>query len=101
MSLSDIFMETFAMESTLLRCRKPGSSAGNSVASAICSVFLRDAMTRVQTAAQTILGGCSAGSELHQQMASLRNLAEYNPVNAITLRRNIAQALLDGERYVF
>jgi alkylation response protein AidB-like acyl-CoA dehydrogenase len=101
MSLSDIFMETFAMESTLLRCRKVSASAGGAIASAICSVFLRDAMTRIQTAAQTILGGCSGGNDLHQQMTSLRNLAEFDPVNAIALRRSIAQELLGRERYIF
>src|SRR5262249_11572494 len=55
MSLSDIFMETFAMESTLLRSRKMNASSGdNNIASAISSVFLRDAMLRIFTAAQTI-----------------------------------------------
>ncbi len=101
MNLSDIFMETFAMESTLLRCRKVSASASGAIASAICSVFLRDAMTQIQTAAQTILGGCSGGNDLHQQMASLRTLAEFDPVNAIALRRSIAQELLGRERYIF
>ncbi|HKR95612.1 MAG TPA: acyl-CoA dehydrogenase family protein, partial [Candidatus Angelobacter sp.] len=101
MSLSDIFMETFAMESTLLRCRKLASSSGYAVASAICSVFLRDAMLRIFVAAQTILGSCSSGSELQQQMSALRNLTSYDPVNAIALRRQIAEALLDSERYIF
>jgi hypothetical protein len=100
MSLSDIFMESFAMESTLLRCRKLAASAHSTAASAICSVFLRDAMLRIFAAAQTILGSCSS-SELQQQMSALRNLAAYDPANAIALRRQIAEALLDSERYIF
>src|SRR5262249_36056572 len=71
MSLSDIFMEIFAMESTLLRCRKLQGSGHSTVASAICAVFLRDAMLRIFAAAQTILSGCSSGNELHQQMSAL------------------------------
>jgi len=101
MGLSDIFMETFAMESTLLRCRKLAGLSSNTVASAICSVFLRDAMLRIFAAAQTILGSCSSGGELQQQMSALRSLAAYDPVNAISLRRQIAEALLDSERYIF
>jgi alkylation response protein AidB-like acyl-CoA dehydrogenase len=101
MSLSDILMETFAMESTLLRCRKVAAAGESGAASAICTVFLRDAMTRIQAAAQMILGGCSAGSELHRQMAALRSLAEHDPVNAIALRHSIAHELLDRERYPF
>ncbi len=43
MSLADIVMEAFAMESVLLRTRKLGASRSG-VAQEMCSVFLRDAM---------------------------------------------------------
>jgi len=101
MSLSDIFMETFAMESTLLRSRKLAASSGSVAASAISSVFLRDAMTRVQAAAQNILSGCSEGHDLHRQMNALRNLAAFDPVNSIAARRKLTGNLLDSERYLF
>ncbi len=58
MSLSDLFMETFAMESTLLRCRNLAAT-GNSTANNICAGFSRDAMTRMQAASQNVLGACS------------------------------------------
>ena len=61
MSLSDLFMETFAMESTLLRCRKL-AAAGKTSAGDICAVFLRDAMTRMQGASQNVLGACSGAA---------------------------------------
>ena len=100
MSLSDLFMETFAMESTLLRCRKL-SAAGKNAADAICSVFLRDAMSRIQAAAQNILGSCSAAGDLERSMAALHSCASYTPVDAIALRRGIAEQLLGSERYPF
>ena len=34
-------------------------------------------------------------------MASLRSYASYDPVNAIALRRNIAERLLGSERYLY
>jgi alkylation response protein AidB-like acyl-CoA dehydrogenase len=98
MSLSDLFMETFAMESTLLRCRKLALT-GKTSAADICAIFLRDAMARIQSAAQNVLGACSEGSDLERNMASLRSRASYEPVNAIALRRNIAERLLGSERY--
>src|SRR6266853_1479550 len=101
MNLSDIFMETFAMESTLLRSRKLAASSSGAVAAAICSIFLRDAMARIQASAQTILGACSAGNDLRRHMNVLRTLTQYDPVNAIALRRTIAQELLGSERYLF
>jgi hypothetical protein len=99
MSLSDLFMETFAMESTFLRCRNLAAN-GNSVAQAICQIFLRDSITRMQAASQNVLSACS-GNDLDRHMSKLRSLAEYQPVNTIALRRNIAERLLGGERYIF
>jgi hypothetical protein len=99
MSLSDLFMETFAMESTLLRCRNLAAN-GNSTAKDICQVFLRDAISRMQAASQNVLSACS-GSDLDRHMSRLKSLADYQPVNAIALRRGIAERLLGSERYIF
>ena len=85
MSLSDLFMETFAMESTLLRCRNLAAT-GNSTAKDICQVFLRDAISRMQAASQNVLSACS-GNDLERHMSRLKSLADYQPVNAIALRR--------------
>jgi alkylation response protein AidB-like acyl-CoA dehydrogenase len=99
MSLSDLFMETFAMESTLLRCQNI-AAAGNSAANDISQVFLRDAISRMQTASQNVLSACS-GHDLESHMTRLRSLADYRPVNAIQLRRNVAERVLGSERYTF
>jgi alkylation response protein AidB-like acyl-CoA dehydrogenase len=100
MSLSDLFMETFAMESTLLRSRKL-AGAGNTSAGDICAVFQRDAVTRMHSAAQNVLAACSEGSDLERNMARLRSYSSFTPVNAIALRRNIAERLLSSERYPY
>jgi hypothetical protein len=99
MSLSDLFIETFAMESTLLRCRNLAAN-GNSTAKDICQIFLRDAMSRMQTASQNVLSACS-GNDVERHMTKLKSLADYQPVNAIALRRGIAERLLGSERYIF
>jgi hypothetical protein len=99
MSLSDLFMETFAMESTLLRCRNLAAT-GKSIANDVCQVFLRDAITRMQASSQNVVSACS-GSDLDRHMNKLKSLADYRPVNAIALRRNIAERLLSSERYLF
>ncbi|HWF02107.1 MAG TPA: hypothetical protein VHA06_00390, partial [Candidatus Angelobacter sp.] len=100
MSLSDHFMETFAMESVLLRCRKM-ASANKNIANDICAVFLRDTMARIQAASQNVLAACSVGNDLEHNMTALRSYAGYQPVNAIALRRTIAEKLLGSERYLF
>ena len=100
MSLSDLFMETFAMESTWLRSLKLAAS-GKSTAGEISKVFVRDALSRMQLAAQNVLGACCDGRELQQSIERLRMLTSYGPINTIALRRKIAARLLDAERYVF
>jgi alkylation response protein AidB-like acyl-CoA dehydrogenase len=100
MNIADIVMETFAMESTLLRARKAVAAGKASIAAEMCSVFLRDAMGRIEQSARNVLGACAEGEKLHENMAVLRRLAVYDPVDAVKLRRKIASRLLTRERYV-
>jgi hypothetical protein len=51
-------------------------------------------------ASQNVLGACS-GNDSERHMKELKSLADYQPVNAIALRRNIAERLLGSERYLF
>ena len=78
----------------------PTERTGNSTANAICQVFLRDAISRMQAASQNVLSACS-GNDLERHMSKLKALADYHPVNAIALRRNVAERLLGSERYTF
>jgi alkylation response protein AidB-like acyl-CoA dehydrogenase len=100
MSIADIIMEVLAMESTLLRTRKSAASGRGKNAADMCAVFLREAMDRVETSCRTVLGSCANGDALRRNMSALRSLANYDPVDAIALRRNIASRLLGNERYV-
>src|SRR5579859_4313669 len=75
MNISDILMETYAMESVLLRTKKLGGNRSN--APDMCSMMLRDAMSRIETAARNVVGACSEGGALRQTVAALRSLAEY------------------------
>lgn len=96
MHIADIIMETFAMESVWLRTRKLQAAGKASTAPDMCSVFLRDALTRIEISACNVLGACSAV----ESMALLRTLTLHNPVDAVSMRRNIAKGLLARERYV-
>lgn len=99
MNISDIIMETFAMESSLLRCRKLVASRKAVGVSELCAVFLRDALARIENSARNVIGTCSSRSSLRQDETTLRGFAEYDPIDAIHLRRNIARRLLAEGRY--
>jgi len=99
MNISDIVMEVFAMESSLLRSRKLAASGSGSNAANMCAVFLREAMDRVEVSARNVIGACSAGHALRENMATLRGFANYDPLDGVALRRNIAGQLLAAARY--
>jgi alkylation response protein AidB-like acyl-CoA dehydrogenase len=99
MNISDITMEVFAMESTLLRSRKLATSGKGTNAANMCTVFLRDALDRVEISSRNVIGACSSGNTLRENMAALRRFANCDPVDAIALRRNIASRLLAAGSY--
>jgi alkylation response protein AidB-like acyl-CoA dehydrogenase len=98
MNISDIIMEVFAMESSLLRSRKLAAS-GSKNAADICAVFLREAMHRIEISSETVIGTCSTPNTVHNNVAALRRLANSDPLDAIALRRNIAGRLLAAGCY--
>jgi alkylation response protein AidB-like acyl-CoA dehydrogenase len=99
MNISDIVMEVFAMESSLLRSRKLVASGKGTNAADMCAVFLREAMDRVEVSARNVIGACSSGDALQENMATLRGFANYDPLDGVALRRNIAGRLLAAARY--
>jgi alkylation response protein AidB-like acyl-CoA dehydrogenase len=99
MNLSDIIMEVFAMESSLLRSRKLALAGGGANAADVCAVYLRDAIARVELSSRTVLSACDQGEELRRNLSRLRGYATHDPVNAIAIRRQIAGRLLASERY--
>ena len=99
MNLSDIIMEVFAMESSLLRSRKLAASGAGINAADACAVYLRDAIARIELSSRTVLSACDQGEQLQRNLSRLRGYANHDPVNAIALRRQIAGRLLASERY--
>jgi alkylation response protein AidB-like acyl-CoA dehydrogenase len=99
MSLSDIIMETFAMESVLLRSRKLAASGKGTNAADMTAVFLRDAMARIDISARNVIGACLDGNARQQDMASLRHLVNYDPIDSVQLRRSVAARLLAAGSY--
>jgi butyryl-CoA dehydrogenase len=99
MNISDIVMETFAMESSLLRTRKLAASGKGVNAADMCAVFLREAMDRVEISSRSVMGTCSTEKALRQNMAALHTLADYDPTDAVGLRRKVAGRLLSAAGY--
>jgi len=100
MSIADIIMEVLAMESAMLRSCKLAASGRGGNAADVCAIFLREAMNRIEISCRNVLGACLEGDALRRNMSVLHSFANYEPVNAVARRRNIARRLLANERYI-
>jgi len=102
-ALADLVIETFAMESGLLRALKAAQRDGPEAAGAkiaMVRVYVNDALPRVETAAKTVLAAVEAGDTLRTALAGLRRFLRYTPINTVALRREIADRLVAQGRYV-
>lgn len=98
--ITEIAMNAFTMESVCLRARKLAAAGKGDVAGAICQVFLREAMEKVESFGRAVLAACGEGDPLRTNLAVLRRFTKFEPVDVIALRRKIAGRLLEAERYL-
>ncbi len=97
--ITDIAMNAFVMESIHLRTKKLAARGKGEIAGDMTSIFLREAMEQVESSGRSVLAACAEGDMLRTQLAVLKRFTKFEPVNAIALRRKIAQRLLGAERY--
>jgi alkylation response protein AidB-like acyl-CoA dehydrogenase len=103
-ALANIVMETYAMESCLLRAQKAAAAKGESAASVMIDaarVFIADAAERVDHEARRALAAVHEGDMLTTQVAVLKRFGKRSAVDTIGLRRKVAAAVQSQDRYPF
>ncbi|MCJ7807466.1 MAG: acyl-CoA dehydrogenase family protein [Dehalococcoidia bacterium] len=101
--LSDISQEVYAMESGLLRALKSIDSVGEQQSKLkidMVQLYVSDAMVRVASYAQKIIAAMETGETLDSQLAALRKIAQFTPVNGVQLRRGIADRIIEVGKYI-
>jgi butyryl-CoA dehydrogenase len=101
-AIADMVIETYAMESAVLRTQKLVESKGEknaALALAMTRVYVAQAMERIQAAATKIIAAVAEGDMLRTQLAILRRLGKYDPFNTIELRQQIAQHVIEVGKY--
>jgi alkylation response protein AidB-like acyl-CoA dehydrogenase len=101
-AIADMVIEVYAMESVLLRTMKLASVQGESAAAvpvAMTRVYLSQAMDKIEASARKIIADVAEGDMLRTQMAILRRLGKHDPVNAVGLRQEIAEKIIERGRY--
>ena len=101
-AIADMTIETYAMESAVLRAQKLVESKGEkeaTLAIAMTRVYLTQAMEKIEAAAKRVIAAVAEGDMLRTQLAILRRLAKYEPFNTIELRQKIAQRAIEVGKY--
>src|SRR5258708_949412 len=101
-AIADMTIETYAMESAVLRAQKLVESKGErgaTLALAMTRVYLTQAMEKIEAAARKVIAAVAEDDMMRTQLAMLRRLAKYEPFNTIELRQQIAQRMIERGKY--
>ncbi|HEY3024925.1 MAG TPA: acyl-CoA dehydrogenase family protein [Pyrinomonadaceae bacterium] len=104
LGIADIIMDTYAMETAILRTQKLVASQGETAAARyidMTRVFCNDAVERIEARAKNTLAGMAEGDELRTLLAALRRFTKLTPMNTIVARQRIADELIQANRYVY
>jgi butyryl-CoA dehydrogenase len=101
-ALADTIIEVYALESCLLRAEKLISRNGEASAKnavAMTKYYAAKALQIVEMSARKVIAAVAEGDMLRTQVAILRRLAKYEPLNTVALSRQIAKQMLAAGRY--
>ncbi|WP_138756524.1 acyl-CoA dehydrogenase family protein [Paenibacillus sinopodophylli] len=105
-SLADLMIQIFAMESALLRSQKIVNTSSGAASEktenviAMTTVFVQEAMERVESLAKLALASLEQGDHLQMQLSILKKLMRAPLSNTVALKRTIAANVIRGEHYV-
>jgi alkylation response protein AidB-like acyl-CoA dehydrogenase len=101
-AIADMTIETYAMESAVLRAQKIVQVKGEAAAAlpiAMTRVYLSQAFEKIESAAKKVIAAVADGDMMRTQLAILRRLGKYEPFNTIELRQQIAQRMIERGKY--
>ncbi|MBV8477008.1 MAG: acyl-CoA dehydrogenase, partial [Acidobacteria bacterium] len=101
-AMADMVIETYAMESALLRTEKLLTAKGEAASClpiAMLQTYLSQGIVRTEAAARKIVAAVAEGDMLRTQMAMVRRLSKHDPFNSIALGQKIAARLIEAGRY--
>jgi alkylation response protein AidB-like acyl-CoA dehydrogenase len=102
-AISDMVIESFAMDSTALRTQKlieRNGEAKSQLAIVLTQVSLARSMDKIEAAARKVVAAVAEGDMLRTQLVILRRLFKYEPYNVIALTQQIANRMVEAGKYV-
>ncbi len=104
MNIADMAIETYHVESALLRVIKLVERNGEATESLkidIVRTYLNDAADRINKAAKDALNSFAEGDELRMMHIGIKRFTKVEPFNTKEARRRISEKLVAENRYCF
>ena len=102
LGIADVIIDTYAMESAILRTRKlVASDAAVSCYLDMTRVFCSDAIQRIEATVNNTLSAMADGNPLDPLLAAQPQLTMLPPMNTVAARLRIAKALVEADRWIY
>jgi alkylation response protein AidB-like acyl-CoA dehydrogenase len=104
MNVTDMMIEVFACESAYLRTMKLSKSKSESELQPyvnMTKVYISDAVERINLHGKHAIAAFAEGDDLKMLMLGLKRFTKQEPVNTTKLRREIADKLIEADKYCF
>ena len=92
LGIADVIIDTFAMESAILRAKTTSSYQVD-----ITQVFCSDAMQRIEATVRSTLSAMPGGVEMSDLLAAD---PQFTPRTTVAARQRIAKPLIEAERWI-
>jgi len=102
--VAEIVIEIFAMESGLLRTLKIIAKAGEQKAKyqiEAVKAYVDEMIPQIELWAKQVIAYVEEGDMLRTQLAGIKKLARYQPIDAISLKQSIADRIIELEAYPY
>jgi alkylation response protein AidB-like acyl-CoA dehydrogenase len=101
--IADMISNVYAMESVLVRTEKAFKKDGmekNKQKYLYTQIFIQEAFNEIEQSARETLVATEQGDTLRMLFAALRKLTRHIPIKVILLKREIANSIIESEKYV-
>jgi len=98
---ADILIDVYAAESVVLRAAAAKQSSHAALHEDTAAVFVNDAAGRVEIAARNAIAAMTEGDTLRTLLAALKRVLKVTPVNAVAIRRRVADAVVQKKGYPY
>lgn len=104
MNITDMLIQVFVAETMILRTQKIAAAKDENAAKyfeSMTRIFVSDSLERVNIFGKHAVAAFAEGDELKMLMLGLKRFTKFEPVNTTKLRREVADKLIEENKYCF